>query len=90
MAAAEKPKRAWIRELFIRMDRNGDGTISRQELKSFLTLSEMRDVASKLQLPHRMTMMAHQFDGAFEQVRVLHFATLVFLQRVRLMGCRHS
>eukprot|EP00656_Telonema_subtile_P036363 TRINITY_DN4034_c0_g1_i2.p1 TRINITY_DN4034_c0_g1~~TRINITY_DN4034_c0_g1_i2.p1 ORF type:complete len:665 (+),score=168.40 TRINITY_DN4034_c0_g1_i2:172-2166(+) len=58
--------RAWVWELFVRMDRNGTGQVSREELKRCLKRDP--EVAAALKLPDRMTMMASQWHGAFERV----------------------
>jgi len=67
MASAEdKASRPWLEELFVRMDRNGDGQLSKQELKGYLEADP--EVAAKLKLPPRMSLMSSKWQAQFEAV----------------------
>jgi len=66
---SEGPSRVWLRELFVRMDVNGDDSVSRSEMRDFLSQSkgENQEAATLLKLPHRMATMAIHFEASFQK-----------------------
>eukprot|EP00658_Telonema_sp_P-2_P007051 TRINITY_DN12631_c0_g1_i2.p1 TRINITY_DN12631_c0_g1~~TRINITY_DN12631_c0_g1_i2.p1 ORF type:complete len:426 (+),score=111.82 TRINITY_DN12631_c0_g1_i2:133-1410(+) len=57
--------REWVWELFVRMDRDGNGRINRDELKRYL--KQDATILEYIKLPERMTVMASQWHNMFDK-----------------------